>query len=130
MSKIYKYNYKTKIIPESVYTKKIFAKMMQWRRCNGADCMDHDLNINSIPRTAMAFEYNDNQYYIAYSKKGYYNTRMHVVSFDKRNAKYLSFFNTILIQNQNQLIRYKYSDRMLKYSKFMYDTKYIRAYKW
>jgi hypothetical protein len=29
MSKIYKYNYKTKIIPESVYTKKIFAKMMK-----------------------------------------------------------------------------------------------------
>ena len=128
MSKIYKYNYRTKIIPESVYTKKIFAKMMQWRRCNGADCMDHDLNINSIPRTATVFSYNDHQYDIAYSKKGYYNTRMHVVSFDKRNAKYLSF-STIFIRNQNQLIRYKYSDKVLRYSQFMYDTKYDRMFK-
>jgi hypothetical protein len=126
MSKIYKYRYGTKIMPESINTKKIFALMMQWRRYN--NITDRNVDANSIHRTATAFECNDHQYYIAYSKKGYYNTRMHVVSIDKRNAKYLSF-STIFIRNQNQLIRYKYSDKVLRYSQFMYDTKYDRMFK-
>jgi hypothetical protein len=118
-------------MPGSVYTKKIFAQMMQWRRYNGTNRKDNNADANSIHRTATVFSCNDHQYSIAYSKEGYYNTRMHVVSIDKRNSESEYFsFGIVFIQYQNQLIRYKYSDRMLKYSKFMYDTKYIRAYKW